>query len=254
MQELKERIKQADLYKEKHSANTFSMEHQDKINNALKIEFIYSSNAIHENSLTLFDTKQILSGNLLTNLSPKDCKEVLGHSASYDFMLSLSSQKELTITKENILKLHALIYGEIESQHAGTMRTTAVVPIESNYKVPSPDELEHLMNHLVDQLDSSKYALHPIELAALAHKRLLDIYPFLYGNGQVARLLMNLILIHAGYGIAIIPPEKKEEYYKALETSRKLYNPDPITNIIAECIVNTNKTYFERLSELLPKS
>lgn len=249
MQELKELIQKADSYKEKRLANTFSSEHQNKTNDLLKIEFIYNSNAMDENSLTLFETKQILSENSLTNQSQKDCKKVLGHSASYDFMLALSQQEELTITKESILNLHALLYGEIANQSAGTIRTTAIVPKESNLNVPSPDELDHLLNHLADQLDSSKYSLHPIELAALAHKRLLDIYPFLYGNGQVARLLMNLILIHAGYGIAIIPLEKKKDYFNALATSRKLYNPDPITKIIAECIVNTNITYFEQLKQ-----
>ncbi len=245
MKELKELIQKADSLKEKRLANTFSIEHQRKRNELLKIEFIYSSNAMDENTHTLFETKQILNGNSSINLASKACKEVLGQSASYDFMLSLSQQEELTITKEDIFKLHALIYSQIESQSAGTIRTTALVPKESNYSVPNPDEVDHLMNHLADQLDSSKYALHPIELAALAHKRLLDIYPFLYGNGQVARLLMNLILTHTGYGIAIIPPETKDDYIKALAVSRKLYNPDPITKIIAECIVNTNTIYFE---------
>lgn len=249
MQELKELIQKADSYKEKRLANTFSLEEQNKINELLKIKFIYNSNAINENSLTLFETTKILTTNSLTIPSHKDYKEVLGHSAAYDYMLSLSQQEELIITRENILKLHVLLYGQIKTQSAGTIRTTMVVPKESNYVVPSPDELDHLMNHLADQLDSSKYALHPIELAALAHKRLLDIYPFLYGNGQVARLLMNLILIHAGYGITIIPFEKKEDYFKALATSRKLYNPDPITKLIAECIVNTNATYFEHLNQ-----
>ncbi|MBA4687436.1 MAG: Fic family protein [Candidatus Galacturonibacter soehngenii] len=249
MQELKELIQKADSYKEKRLTNSFSVEEQNKTNELLKIKFIYNSNAINENSLTLFETTKILTTNSVTIPSQKDYKEVLGHSAAYDYMLSLSQQDELIITRENILKLHVLLYGEIEAQSAGTIRTTVVVPKESNYVVPSPDELDHLMNHLADQLDSSKYALHPIELAALAHKRLLDIYPFPSGNGQVARLLMNLILIHAGYGITIIPCEKKEDYFKALATSRKLYNPDPITKLIAECIVNTNATYFEHLNQ-----
>ena len=44
---------------------------------------------------------------------------------------------------------------------------------------PAPDEVPHLMAHLVDQLSSSRTTLHPIELAAMAHKRLVDIHPFI---------------------------------------------------------------------------
>ncbi|MCI9417857.1 MAG: Fic family protein [Eubacterium sp.] len=49
------------------------------------------------------------------------------------------------------------------------------------------------MKHLTDQIHSSRSALHPIELAAMAHKRLVDIHPFVDGNGRTARLLMSLV-------------------------------------------------------------
>ena len=39
-----------------------------------------------------------------------------------------------------------------------------------------------LMAHLTDQILSSQSTLHPIELAAMAHKRLVDIHPFIDGN------------------------------------------------------------------------
>lgn len=247
MKDLKELIKEADNYKEKRLAiPPLDLIKQKEMEDFFKLQIIYSSNALDNSTLTLSDTKLILENGLSLNGMPhKDYDEVIGHSAAYEFMLSLSKQKELDITRENIVRLHELLYEKSNPVIAGKLRDVSLTIKESNYTPPAPAELDHLMDHLADQLDSSKYALHPIELAALAHKRLLDIYPFLQGNGQVARLLMNLILSHAGYGYAIIPPDTRSQYVNALNTSRRLYNPDPITQVIAECIVNTNKEYFK---------
>jgi len=38
-----------------------------------------------------------------------------------------------------------------------------------------------------------------LRCAALAHHRLAEIHPFIDGNGRTARLVMNLILMRAGY-------------------------------------------------------
>ena len=57
----------------------------------------------------------------------------------------------------------------------------------------------------------------PSKRAAHAHFWLVDIHPFVDGNGRAARLLMNLLLLQAGYPIAIIRNEDRAVYYTALE-------------------------------------
>jgi len=57
---------------------------------------------------------------------------------------------------------------------------------------------KQLMEEFIQWLSTSK-DLHPVELAAEAHYRLVTIHPFIDGNGRTARLLMNLILISHGY-------------------------------------------------------
>lgn len=59
--------------------------------------------------------------------------------------------------------------------------------------------------------------LHPLALAALAHQKFVFIHPFVDGNGRVARLLMNLVLLRFGYPVTIIPPILRLEYIAALE-------------------------------------
>ena len=103
------------------------------------------------------------------------------------------------------------------------------------------------MAHLTDQILSSRSTLHPIELAAMAHKRLVDIHPFIDGNGRTARFLMNLILVNTGYGVVSIPPVWRNDHINALSASRRLNDMDPFSKLIAECVIETERDYCRLL-------
>ena len=57
-------------------------------------------------------------------------------------------------------------------------------------------------------------------LQAAAHAWLVQIHPFIDGNGRVSRLVMNLLLMRAGYPIAVITKDDRSRYYDALEQSQ----------------------------------
>ena len=59
--------------------------------------------------------------------------------------------------------------------------------------------------------------LHPLLIAATFHFRFVEIHPFDDGNGRMARLLLNLILMQAGYVPVIINTNTKAEYLLGLE-------------------------------------
>ena len=54
------------------------------------------------------------------------------------------------------------------------------------------------------------------ESAFDAHERLVTIHPFSDGNGRTARLLMNLLLLRAGYLPLVLLPEDRSAYHHAL--------------------------------------
>lgn len=87
--------------------------------------------------------------------------------------------------------------------------------------------------------------LHPVVLAAQAHKRFVFIHPFIDGNGRVSRLLMNLCLLRHGYTLAIIPPILRGEYIALLE---KAHTDDaPFEAFIAERVLETQKDILRML-------
>ena len=72
-----------------------------------------------------------------------------------------------------------------------------------------------LINKLIVWFNSyTALSLHPVRLSALAHYKLVYIHPFHDGNGRTSRLLMNLVLMQAGYPPVIIRRADRELYYK----------------------------------------
>ena len=76
---------------------------------------------------------------------------------------------------------------------------------------------------------------HPIVIAATFHYRFVRIHPFDDGNGRMARLLMNMILIKHGYTMAMIRQENRSEYLDNLERADKTEDLTEFINYIAGC-------------------
>lgn len=250
MPTLQNLLQKADSYKERiASAFPIKKETLKTLDDYFCAAFTYSSNALEGNPLTISETKLLLEdGTPIEGLPLKNYNEAIGHRDAYDFMLELAREKDFTLTEETIKKLHRLFYQKIDATQAGEYRTTKVHFSGEEHSFPIPEEVPRLMKHLTDQIYSSRTTLHPIELAAMAHKRLIDIHPFIDGNGQTARLLLNLILSHTGYGVVLIPPARRNDYIHAMSDSRKQNDIEPFSKFIAECVIETEEQdYFRRL-------
>uniref|UniRef100_A0A183AJB9 Fido domain-containing protein n=1 Tax=Echinostoma caproni TaxID=27848 RepID=A0A183AJB9_9TREM len=145
--------------------------------------------------------------------------QVLGLDSALRFLNStLLRGHHATITLSAILELHRHILSFVDPSEAGNMRQTQV--FVADHHPPPPDAVPDLMNELVNWLNGDQLSdVHPIELAALTHWKLVYIHPFYDGNGRTARLLMNLILMRAGLPPAIIKLEDRQAYYEHLKTA-----------------------------------
>lgn len=211
-----------------------------------RIGTTYSSNALEGNSLTLSETKVLLEDGLTVGGKPiRDFYEATGHAMAYDFMLELAHRADFVFNEDAIRKLHRLFYSGIDPEKAGQYRNGQVFITGTEYVPPSADRIPHLMSQMIDELNQKRRKLHPVELASHAHRRLVDIHPFEDGNGRTARLLMNLVLINAGYCIVSIPPILRHEYIAALLQAQRSRNPsdDAFIELICECEIEAQKDY-----------
>lgn len=214
----------------------FSNEMNRQIKEYFRIGLTYSSNAIEGNSLTISETKVVIEDGLTIAGKPlRDHYEATGHSDAFDHMYALATGK--TITEEDIKKLHALFYHRIKEEDAGVYRKVQAIITGSQYPLPTPDALPGMMQKFIKDLPRLKKDTHPVVYAAKLHKEFVFIHPFVDGNGRVARLLMNVALMQAGYIITIIPPLKRSEYISALEKAHK--NDADFIKLIASCVYET---------------
>ena len=61
---------------------------------------------------------------------------------------------------------------------------------------------------------------HPVATAAALHFQIVTVHPFVDGNGRTARLVMNLLLLRAGFPPLRIQPEERGAYFAALDAAR----------------------------------
>jgi Fic family protein len=223
------------------------------LNEYFRIEFTYSSNALEGNPLTIIETKILLEDGLTVGGKPIIYYlEALGHSDAYSYMLELSNDDNLKLSEEIILHLHKMFYYRIDSTNAGKYRDIDVYITGSDHALPKHKELHQLMKEFVDEINQLCQKIHPVQLAAYAHLELVSIHPFVDGNGRIARLLMNLILLNNKYQLAIIPPVLRSNYIQAIQKSQKFNIAEPFITFIAECEL-TSQIEFCRLLGITEK-
>ena len=147
---------------------------------------------------------------------------------------SLISQVEFT--EELIKKLYARNLPKAEIDNAVSYRTTLIEPIELPHHIAAPEDLPHLMSHYISQVTISGYSLHPIEVAAMAYKRFLDIYPFENYNEETAVSIAGFLLQRAGYYFTGFPSSLTDEYKKAIELAVKTGMPDDLIIVFAKSV------------------
>lgn len=232
------------LQNEINSYRPFSKGLLKQLKEYFRIGLTYTSNALEGNSLTETETKIVLEDGLTIAGKPiRDYYEALGHSEAYDLIYTLAKRK--AVTENDIKKIHKLFYSRIDIKRAGKYRKEKVIVTGSRYNLPNPEKVPGLMTEFVANLSVLEKRCHPVEFSARAHKDFVFIHPFIDGNGRVARLLMNLVLLQKNYCIAIIPPVLRREYIQSLE---KAHTDDrSFIRLIAEMIKETQKDYLRLL-------
>lgn len=213
-----------------------------------RIGLTYSSNAIEGNTLTESETKVVLEDGLTIAGKPlKDHYEASGHSEAFDAVYELAKKKG--ITEKDILNIHKLFYYRLSEKNAGTYRKEPVIITGTDYVPPPPGKVPGLMKKFVAGLPPMKKKLHPVEFAAKMHEGIVDIHPFVDGNGRTARLLMNLALLQAGYVITVIPLVLRADYIRLVKESQIGKDDRDFIHFISSMVYESTKDYLRLLKQ-----
>lgn len=194
------------------------------LNNWLRTELTYTSNAIEGNTLTRRETASAINENITSGSKPiTDYIEAKNHASAYEFILDVIS-KSVRVDENVILEIHKKILGGIDDENAGRYRNVRVRISGSNVILPNYMKIPELMTEFDRWLKNNK--LDSIHMAVQSHYRLVSIHPFVDGNGRTARLLMNMILMQAGYAPIIIRKIDRRRYLSGLEKYQLTGNPE----------------------------
>ena len=216
----------------------------NRLREQLDVEWTYHSNAIEGSSLTLRETQLVLQHGLTVGGKPlREHLEAINHQHAIRFVEALADRDE-PITEYVVRSIHALVLRTIDDEEAGRYRRVQVYITGSEYVPPEPVAVPGLMADLGDWLNSDEVgALHAVEQAALSHFRLVHVHPFTDGNGRTARLLMNLLLMRAGYPPAVIRVDDRPAYYDALDAAHG-GNTEPFVRLVAEAAERALDTWL----------
>jgi Fic family protein len=174
--------------------------------------------------------------------------EIRQYKAAIDLIRDLATKKKYEITIDTIKSIYATLAPE-EADVKGPPRYRKDMPLHRVYfhEIATPDKIPALMRSLLQWLDSDEVhrTTHTTRIAAKAHYQFLHIFPFPKQSGKVARLLMNLLLLRAGYPPAILHSTDRQRYYDALKTSS-----DAVAVVVNEAIENAADSatrYWNRL-------
>ncbi|MDB9516288.1 Fic family protein [Roseofilum reptotaenium CS-1145] len=214
------------------------------------VQFTYNSNAIEGNTLTQSETELVLTkGITIGGKTLDEHLEVIGHKEAIDYIETLA-QVDTEINEWEIKQIHNLILRKINPNEAGSYRTLDVMAAGTNYRYPPHYLLSQLMRDFVIWLNSdSALNLHPVEYATQAHYRFVSIHPFRDGNGRTARLLMNLLLLRAGYPIVVIHNQIRNDYINALVYGQ--HNQDDLSQLFDLICDATIRSLVEFLQVLV---
>lgn len=239
-----------------------SPEQEQRIMQKFRLDWNYHSNAIEGNSLTFGETRAFLLYGLTAKGKPfKDYLDIKGHNVGIDYVLDLvKGSRELTEADIRALHKEILVESytvkaitpdgkETEKHiHLGKYKTlpnhVRTITGEIHYYT-MPEETPIKMRELLEWYRDNRDAMsiHPVIFASIFHHRFVAIHPFDDGNGRLARLLMNLILMSYGYPPVVIKQEDRNVYYLALNQADG-GEISPLIEYISEALLHALYLYL----------
>ena len=237
-----------------------------------RLEFNYNSNHLEGNTLTYGQTQLLLISDKISGDVPlSDVEEMKAHDVALSLIEELAKDAERPLTEQFIKELNKLILVRAFWKDAvtadgsttrkkieiGTYKTSPnSVRLRNGeiHEYASPEETPAKMDDLMIWYNENKTIMPAPQLAAEFHYRFVCIHPFDDGNGRVARLLMNYILLKKQYPPVIIKSEDKENYLTALQKADLGYIVNIIEYIEKQLVWSLNITLKAAKGENIEES
>lgn len=196
----------------------------------------HNSTALEGNTLTLGDTHAVLGMGLTVSGKPlREHQEIVGHAKAIDLLYHCLDKP---LTKEILFDLHKAVQTDIVHdifKPIGDWKveingTRAISYTDEDLdrsegkqvfiEYAHPLHVDSLMTLLIDFINDVDVSSINLKNAAACyakvHMAFVHIHPFWDGNGRLARLLANVVLLKAGLPPVVIDKSQRREYIECL--------------------------------------
>jgi Fic family protein len=207
------------------------------------VESVGASTRIEGAKLTDAEVDALLSNLDLGSFKTRDEQEVAGYAEATKMVFD--SWPDIPLSENHIKQLHGVLlkFSQRDERHRGEYkklpnnveafdehgRSVGVI-----FETSTPFDTPRLMHELVAwtkrELDGKMH--HPLLVIAVFIVRFLAVHPFQDGNGRLARVLTNLLLLRTGYGympyssLERVVEENRENYYRSLRSAQGTLDKD----------------------------
>ena len=246
------------LKNEWKSLQPLSSENERRLWQKLRLEWNYHSNHIEGSTLTYGETELLLvHGATHGNHTLREYEEMQAHDVGIAHLRELAEDRTRLLGESDIRNLNKIILKEPFWKPAqtedGKPSRKQIIPGEYKntpnnvitatgelFEFAKPSDVPARMQALVQWLEQSLASGESpiILILAKLHHEFVLIHPFDDGNGRVARMLVNYVLMRQGFPPIIVPTERKKDYLNAL----RLADAGDITeleNFLGTCVVRS---------------
>ena len=176
--------------------------------------------------------ERLFAGQAVPDADPEDARELLNYRDAFEFVSGYLNDGG-PITEGLVREIHRRLVVGVRGgvAHPGEYRHLQNYVANSKtgqviYTPPPPLEVPPLMVELVAWLNAPT-EIHPVLASGIAQIQLVNIHPFVDGNGRASRLLSTLCLYRAGYdfkrlfSISEYYDRDRASFYAALQGVRE---------------------------------
>ena len=175
------------------------------------VNFTYESNALEGNSLTLKDVSIVIVEN--ENVPGKTLREIY-ETRNHRKVMELLFARKIKVTHASFIKVHKLLMRDIDEESSYKRLPNFIVG--SRLRTSPPERVFDDMSSLIQWYSQQSGVMHSLQLATLFHGKFLQIHPFADGNGRIARVFFNAMLVNEGYPPVIVRKTQRIAYLNAL--------------------------------------
>jgi fido (protein-threonine AMPylation protein) len=209
----------------------------DHILHSIWIDDVHHSTAIEGNTMTRAQVEDLIDRRR-TSATLVETLEVESYARAADWVYRNASDYKgvpaavVSEIHRQAVELPWAVDSPATRDQPGSWRSTGVTlrGVDVALPVSIPAELAAWSESTAGPPDK-----HPLEHAAVHHAWLERIHPFIDGNGRVGRLILNFMLLQAGYPPAVIHLDQRTRYLRALR-SADTGNPRPLMEVIVAAI------------------